>query len=167
MKHRRWFTTLALVGVFSIVAAGCADDGGTPGGDVDCATIEFGCVEVGANDPINIGVSQVISGADATLGQDQVNGIELAVDHRDDAFDAKPGTVLGHAVELTVEDDGCSAEGGTAAAQALSADESVVGVIGTSCSSAALGDSHANELRPVMPRSALNSAVVKRRGRHT
>lgn len=140
MKHRRWFTSLALVGVFSIVAAGCADDGGTgTNGDVDCATVEFGCVEVGANDPINIGVAQVISGADATLGQDQVNGIELAVDHRDDAFDATPGTVLDHEIELTVEDDGCSAEGGQAAAQALSADESIVGVIGTSCSSGALG----------------------------
>jgi branched-chain amino acid transport system substrate-binding protein len=142
MKHRRWFTTLALVGVFSIVAAGCADDtgDGTGGdGDVDCATVEFGCVEVGADEPINVGVAQVISGADQTLGQDQVNGIELAVDYRDGAFDGTNGTVLDHPIELTVEDDGCSAEGGAAAASALSADESIVGVIGTSCSSGALG----------------------------
>jgi branched-chain amino acid transport system substrate-binding protein len=142
MKHRRWFSTLALVGVFSIVAAACADDGGTGAdgdGDVDCATIEFGCVEVGAEDPINIGVAQVISGADATLGQDQVNGIELALDYRDGTFDGTDGTVLDHAVELSVEDDGCSAEGGQAAATALAADTSIVGVIGTSCSSGALG----------------------------
>jgi branched-chain amino acid transport system substrate-binding protein len=144
MKQRRWFTTLALVAVLAIVAAACADDGGTGGdgdggGDVDCATVEFGCVEVGADDPINIGVAQVISGADATLGQDQVNGIELALDYRDGTFDATNGTVLDHDVELTVEDDGCTAEGGTAATTALAADTSVVGVIGTSCSSGALG----------------------------
>jgi branched-chain amino acid transport system substrate-binding protein len=142
MKHRRWFTTLALVGVFSIVAAGCADDGGTGGGDgdVDCATVQFGCVEVGANDPINIGVAQVISGADQTLGQDQVNGIELALDYREDeTFDETNGQVLGHEVATTVEDDGCSAEGGQAAITALVNDPSVVGIIGTSCSSGALG----------------------------
>jgi branched-chain amino acid transport system substrate-binding protein len=144
MKQRRWFTTLALVAVLSIVAAACADDGGAGGdgdggGEVDCATVEFGCVEVGADDPINIGVAQVISGADATLGQDQVNGIELALDYRDGTFDATNGTVLDHEVELTVEDDGCTAEGGTAATTALAADTSVVGVIGTSCSSGALG----------------------------
>ena len=142
MKHRRWFSTLALVGVFSIVAAACADDGGGGGGGdggVDCATVEFGCVEVGPEDPINVGASQVISGADATLGQDQVNGIELALDHRDGAFDDTEGTVLDHAIELTVEDDGCTAEGGQAAATALAADPSIVAVIGTSCSSGALG----------------------------
>jgi branched-chain amino acid transport system substrate-binding protein len=143
MKHREWMRAIALVAVLSVVAAACAgddDDGpGTGPGDVDCATVEFGCVEVGADDPINIGVSQVITGADATLGQDQVNGINLALDHRDDAFDGENGTVLDHEVTLTVEDDGCSAEGGAAAAQALAADTSVVGVIGTSCSSGALG----------------------------
>jgi branched-chain amino acid transport system substrate-binding protein len=144
MKQRRWFTTLALVAVLSIVAASCADDDGGAGGDgdggeVDCATVEFGCVEVGPDDPINIGVAQVISGADATLGQDQVNGIELALDYRDGTFDGTNGTVLDHEVELTVEDDGCTAEGGTAAATALAADTSIVGVIGTSCSSGALG----------------------------
>jgi branched-chain amino acid transport system substrate-binding protein len=140
MKHHVGMRALALFAVLSLVAAGCAgDDDEGPAGGVDCATIEFGCVEVGADDPINIGVSQVISGADATLGQDQVNGINLALDHRDDTFDGQNGTVLGHEVTLTTEDDGCSAEGGQAAAQALAADTSVVGVIGTSCSSGALG----------------------------
>jgi branched-chain amino acid transport system substrate-binding protein len=141
MKQRRWFTALALAGVFSMVAASCADDEGAggPGGEVDCATVEFGCVEVGADAPINIGLAQVISGADASLGQDQVNGAELAVDYLDGTFDATDGTLLDHPVQLTVEDDGCSAEGGQAAATALAADTSIVGVIGTSCSSGALG----------------------------
>jgi branched-chain amino acid transport system substrate-binding protein len=141
MKHRRWFTAFALASVFSIVAAACADDEG-PGGNgdgIDCATVEFGCVEVGADAPINVGVAQVISGADASLGQDQVTGAELAVDFLDGTLDATDGTLLEHPVELTVEDEGCTAEGGQAAAQALAADTSIVAVIGTSCSSAALG----------------------------
>ena len=143
MKHRSWFTTLALVVVLSIVAAGCADDagdgGGGGGGDVDCSTVEFGCVEVSANEPINIGVAQVISGADANLGDDQVNGIELALDYRDETFDGQTGQVLGHEVETTVEDEGCTAEGGQTAVTALVNDPSVVGILGTSCSSGALG----------------------------
>ena len=141
MKHREWMRALALVAVLSVVAAACAGDEDGPGGDgaVDCATVEFGCVVVGADDPINLGVSQVISGADATLGQDQVNGIELALDHRDGTFDETWDTVLGHEVITTVEDDGCSSDGGAAAITALAADTSIVGVIGTSCSSGALG----------------------------
>jgi branched-chain amino acid transport system substrate-binding protein len=102
MTKRGWFAVVTLLAALSLVAAGCADDeggggGGGGGGGVDCSTVEFGCVEVGPDDPINIGASQVISGADATLGQDQVNGIELALDHRDGAFDGTDGMVLGHA----------------------------------------------------------------------
>jgi branched-chain amino acid transport system substrate-binding protein len=141
MKHRGWFKAFGLVAVLSIVAAACAgDDGGTSAaGDVDCATVEFGCVEVGADEAINLGAAQVITGADATLGQDQVNAIELAIDHLDGKFDQKDGTLLDHPVSLTTEDELCSAEGGQTAGTALAADTSIVAVIGTSCSSAALG----------------------------
>jgi branched-chain amino acid transport system substrate-binding protein len=142
MKHRIWFRALALGAVLTIVATACAgdeEDGGTDAGGVDCATVEFGCVEVGADEPINLGAAQVISGADATLGQDQVNAIELAIDHLDGEFDQTDGTLLEHPVELTTEDELCSAEGGQTAGQALAADTSIVAVIGTSCSSAALG----------------------------
>jgi branched-chain amino acid transport system substrate-binding protein len=141
MKHRTWFKAFALVAVLSIVASACAgdDEPGGNGGDVDCATVEFGCVEVGADEPINLGAAQVISGADASLGQDQVNAIELAIDHLDDTFDGTPGTLLDHPVSLTTEDELCSADGGQTAGTALAADASIVAVIGTSCSSAALG----------------------------
>ncbi len=109
-------------------------------GDVDCATVEFGCVEVGADEAINLGAEQVISGADADArGQDQVNALELAFDHLDGTFDQKDGTLLEHPVKLTTEDELCSAEGGQTAGTALAADASIVAVIGTSCSSAALG----------------------------
>jgi branched-chain amino acid transport system substrate-binding protein len=142
MKHRIWFKALALGAVLTIVATACAsdDDGGNTGdGGIDCATVEFGCVEVGADEPINLGAAQVISGADATLGQDQVNGLELAIDHLDGEFDQTDGTLLDHPVELTTEDELCSADGGQTAGTALAADTSIVAVVGTSCSSAALG----------------------------
>jgi branched-chain amino acid transport system substrate-binding protein len=45
--------------------------------------------------------------------------------------------VLGHDIQLTGEDDGCSAEGGQAAGTKLAADPTIVAVFGTSCSSAA------------------------------
>jgi branched-chain amino acid transport system substrate-binding protein len=71
----------------------------------------------------------VISGADETLGIDSRTGVEVAV--------ALKGKVLGHDVQLTGEDEGCSAEGGQAAGTKLAADPTIVAVIGTSCSSAA------------------------------
>ena len=142
MNHRSWLKAFALVAVLSIVAAACSNDttgNNTSNGGVDCATVEFGCVEVGADEAINLGAAQVISGADSTLGQDQVNAINLALDHLDNKFDQKNGTLLDHPVKLTVEDELCSAEGGQTAGTALAADSSIVAVIGTSCSSAALG----------------------------
>jgi branched-chain amino acid transport system substrate-binding protein len=150
MKQRhRFVRLLALVAVLSLVAAACANDedpgtdtgttdGGT-GGEVDCATVEFGCVEVGADEPINIGTLLSVSGADATLGQDSLYGVQLAIDYLDGSYDQTDGTLLDHPVELVNEDEVCSAEGGQAGATALAADTSIVAVIGTSCSSAALG----------------------------
>ena len=88
-----------------------------------------GCVTVGANDPVRVGWMMVVSGADATLGLDSKFGAEIAADDR--------GTIAGHAIELTGEDDLCSAEGGQTAAQKMSADNKLTAVIGTSCSSAA------------------------------
>ena len=100
-------------------------------GDEHCDD-PLGCVEVGPDDPIAVGAMLVVSGAVSYLGEDSLGGIELAILHRD-------GALLGREIELVVEDSLCSAEGGQAAAQRLSADESVVGVIGTNCSSAAQG----------------------------
>jgi branched-chain amino acid transport system substrate-binding protein len=135
---------IAGLAVFAVVAAACASDdspsgGDTGTGDIDCATVEFGCVEVAADEPINVGTLLVITTADSTLGLDSQHGVELAADYQDGTFDATFGQVAGHDITFTHEDDLCSAEGGQAGATALAADESIVGVIGTSCSSAALG----------------------------
>lgn len=92
----------------------------------------FGCVELGPDEPIAIGAMLVVSGAVSYLGEDSLGGIELAIESRD-------GELLGREIELIVEDSLCTAEGGQTAAQRLSADETIVGVIGTNCSSAAQG----------------------------
>ena len=138
---KRWYVWFTMFAALSLVAAACAGDeggdGGQPadgGGKDACATDEFGCVEIAEGDPIQIGTLLVISGENAALGQDSQNGAVLAADFRD-----TPNEIAGHPVEFNHQDDGCSAEGGQAGATALAAEPQVVAVIGTSCSSAALG----------------------------
>jgi branched-chain amino acid transport system substrate-binding protein len=150
MKNRKHLAILALLGALTLVAAACSNDdnGGTTGGGggtsatggaVDCASDEFGCVEIAAGDPIQLASLLSITGSTAYLGTDSNNGISLAIDYLDDSFDATPGQLLGHEVTLQQEDDGCDAEGGQAGATALAANPDIVAVIGTSCSGAALG----------------------------
>ncbi len=150
MKQRRILRLLALVSVLTLIGAACSnDDDPEPGGDtaatgatggaVDCDA-GFGCVEVAAGAPITVGTLLSISGDTASLGQDSQDGATLAIDYLDGTLDgALEGELLGHTVELSNEDDLCAAEGGQAGATALAADPSIVAVIGTSCSSAALG----------------------------
>jgi branched-chain amino acid transport system substrate-binding protein len=145
-ERRKWLFLVALLSLFALVGAACAgDEEAPPGGDggddatAACDADEFGCVEVGAGEPVKIGTLLVITTANAALGQDSQNGVVLAADFRDGTFDGTLGQVAGHPIEFNHQDDLCSAEGGQAGAQALAADEDVVAVIGTSCSSAALG----------------------------
>ncbi|MGZ8599165.1 MAG: branched-chain amino acid ABC transporter substrate-binding protein, partial [Actinomycetota bacterium] len=118
---------------------GGGEETGATGAAGDCEADEFGCVAVAAGDAIQVGTLLSISGDTASLGQDSQNGVALAIDNLDGALDATDGQLLGHDVELVNEDDGCSAEGGQAGATALAANELIVAVIGTSCSSSALG----------------------------
>ncbi|MDQ7026668.1 MAG: branched-chain amino acid ABC transporter substrate-binding protein [Anaerolineae bacterium] len=90
----------------------------------------LGCVEIGEDDPIVIASMLTTSGATSFLGADSEGGIELAIAGWD-------GELLGHEIEWVKEDSLCSAEGGQTAAQRVAADESVLGVVGTNCSSAA------------------------------
>ena len=130
MWTRRSVFVISLFTTLALVAAACAGDD-----DEEAATEEFepgalGAVEVAPGDPILIGAHQAISGDTASLGTDQVRGIELAIADR--------GELLGHEIELQVEDDECAAEGGTTGAQRLVAEPQLVAVVGTSCSGAAV-----------------------------
>lgn len=91
-------------------------------------TDAIGCVEVAPGDPIRIASSLVVSGPNTELGLDSQWGVEIALDFREE--------VLGHALELQAEDDGCSAEGGQTSATKIVSDPSIVAMVGTSCSGA-------------------------------
>ncbi|HEX2368449.1 MAG TPA: branched-chain amino acid ABC transporter substrate-binding protein [Acidimicrobiia bacterium] len=132
--------TTAADGTETTAADGTGTTASASGSAADaCAADEFGCVEYAEGEPITIGSLLVISGANASLGTDSQYGVELAADYIDGSFDGEAGQFMGRDVAFNHQDDGCSAEGGQAGAQALASDEKVVAVIGTSCSSAALG----------------------------
>lgn len=155
MKVKRGLRLLALLAVLAMLVAACGgetgdttttaaggddgttttasgDDGTTTTGGGDGTTVpgeDLGSVTIGAGEPIIIASIQTISGATASLGQDQVDAIEIAIADRG-------GELLGHPIELQSEDGLCSADGGSTAAQAIVANPQVVGILGTSCSGA-------------------------------
>jgi branched-chain amino acid transport system substrate-binding protein len=144
MRKPRWFAFVTLLGALSLVAAGCASDdggggGGGGGGEVDCNTVEFGCVTYASGEPIRVGTLLAISGDVATLGNDSLNGVKLAVDYLDGTFDATPGQLMGHDVQIDSQDDLCAKEGGQSGGTKLASDPTIAWVIGTSCSSSAFG----------------------------
>jgi len=99
------------------------------GGSAYECTDEFGCVTVAPGDPIRVAYMFVISGPDESLGTDTARGVEMAAEDK--------GQILGHDIEIVGEDSQCNAEGGQTAATKLAADPSIVGIVGTNCSSAA------------------------------
>ena len=90
----------------------------------------LGCVQIAPGEPVHIAHMLTLSGPNADLGNDTLGAIQIAIDDRG-------GSLLGHPILLTGEDTGCSAEGGLAAAARLELmpDPSLVGIIGTTCSS--------------------------------
>jgi branched-chain amino acid transport system substrate-binding protein len=144
MRRSRWLTAVAFAGVLAIAAAACANNnqgGGGGGGNAQqkCSQDEFGCVVYKPGEPIQLGTLLSISGSTAFLGTDSQHGAQLAIDFLDGKLDGKAGTLLGHPVKMVNEDDGCSAEGGQSGGQKLVGNPQLLAVIGTTCSSSALG----------------------------
>jgi branched-chain amino acid transport system substrate-binding protein len=117
------FAAISLLLLVSMVATAC----GPSAAPFECSDA-IGCVTIAPGDPVRIGYSLVISGPNETLGVDSRRGVEIAI--------ADKGEVLGHSIELVGEDSLCSAEGGQTALTKLVSDPSLIGVIGTNCSSA-------------------------------
>jgi branched-chain amino acid transport system substrate-binding protein len=146
MTHRRWLMPLVVLGALALVAAACSNNssssaggGSGSGAAVDCNTVEFGCVTVAAGAPIKIGTLLSISGATKSLGDDSNAGVQLGIEYLNGNFTSGDGQLLGHPVTLQKEDDGCSADGGQTGGTKLAADPQIVAVVGTTCSSSALG----------------------------
>ena len=132
MKSSKTRLALGALLAVMLIGAACgeeADTGSGDGGGFQAG--ELGAVTVGPDEPLEFGVIQVISGGEASLGEDQVRGIEIAVDDLGGEF-------RGHEIETQVEDGQCTAEGGTTSAQSIVANEQIVGIIGTSCSGEAV-----------------------------
>ncbi len=87
-----------------------------------------GCVDVGNGASIRVASLLTMSGADSVYGVDAVRGVEIAISDKKQVF--------GHSIELVKVDDLCTEDGGKQGATTLAADPNIVGVIGTSCSSA-------------------------------
>ena len=91
---------------------------------------KIGVIKLKSGAPIHIACWMVVAGPDASLGTDTKRGVEIAIDD-------KGGKILGHPIKLSVQDTGCNAEGGQAAATKLAADPTVVAAVGSNCSSEA------------------------------
>ena len=141
-KYLRWSAILTMM---LLVLAACGSGSPSPAGSTAASAAEsaaesmadptaacdadpFGCVEVASGDPIVLGTALVITGPNASLGLDSQYGAQVAVN--------MAGQVMGHDVELDNQDDGCSADGGTASANLLKSKPEIAAVVGTSCSSA-------------------------------
>ena len=151
MRHRKHFVRwLAVLLAFGLVAAACGDDEEAvdePSVTDEAPTTDepttepdemmhlgdgsLGVVTVEAGDAIQIRSLEAITGDVAFFGLPIDRATQIAVDDY--------GPIHGFDVDLgTSLDDLCSNDGGQAAAQQIVADEDVVGVIGTSCSGAAV-----------------------------
>jgi len=125
--NKKLLVLLSLLVFASIILASCAPAEEAPA-DFEC-TDEIGCVEIAPDDSVHIASMLTITGATAFLGEDSSGAIEIAIDDRG-------GQLLGRDILYTSEDSGCSAEGGQTAATKVASDPTIVGVIGTNCSSA-------------------------------
>jgi branched-chain amino acid transport system substrate-binding protein len=141
MKYTRWSAILV---VLLLVLAACqpsgdgavesdapaGSDGGGQTGEIP--EDELGVVEIPEGEPLTLGFWGVLSGPNASLGEDSKRGMELALADRG-------GELLGHELRLVEQDALCTPEGGATAAQALAADTTLVGLIGSICSDETVG----------------------------
>ena len=109
----------------NVLGSPAAETAGGP-----AAPQSLGTVEIGAGEAVQIRSLLSLTGA-SSLGASLRYGIELAV--RD------YGDLYGHAIELGAAlDSGCAPDTGRESARRIVADVRVIGVIGTSCSAAAV-----------------------------
>jgi branched-chain amino acid transport system substrate-binding protein len=95
-------------------------------------TDAIGCLTIGPTDPVHIAFWGVLSGADASLGEDSKRGVEIAIDDMGGKFH-------GHDIQLTSEDGLCTVDGGATAGAKLATDTSIVALVGSSCSDETVG----------------------------
>ncbi len=132
-----------LLGLGLAFALGVTGIAGCGGGSTDAATAECAnsaCIEIAPGAPIRVGGLLWLGTTDDETGRDSLRGVELAVDYLDWDFDGIEGDLLGHPVRIETADEGCDAVAGSVGAEKLlAAGKGLIGAVGTTCSSAALG----------------------------
>jgi branched-chain amino acid transport system substrate-binding protein len=113
----RMVLALAVAGLL----ASCGNDEPQPG---------FGNVQIDEGAPLVVGVSTMLEGDLSSVGQALRDAAELA---------GEGVSIAGHRIEFVEADDGCTEEGGAAAANELLGADGLVAVVGPSCSDAVLG----------------------------
>lgn len=115
----------ALLAILLVVLSACG-----PQAPNYACTDRLGCISVAANESIKIGALLTLTTADAPYGIDALRGVEIAL--------ADKGRLLGRNIELVKADDLCSEQGGADGANQLAADPKIAGIIGPTCSGAAV-----------------------------
>jgi len=147
--NRRSFGVLAAAGLLTVAAI-------TPTSAQDGSRT----VAIPEGEPVVIATFGVLSTADAVLGQDWLNAVEVAVNDRD-------GMLLGHEILLAPQDGLCTVEGGAQAALAIASNPDVVGVIGSACSDETVGGIQAITeagLTTISPSATRPALTVPERG---
>ena len=111
----------------------------------------IGCVTIAPGESVKIGVIQDLSGGASVFGRVQLNSINLALEHRS-------RRVLGRPIELQIEDEICSEEGGKNSVFKILSDPQVVAILGTTCSGAAASASKIMSEAGLVMISGVNSA---------
>jgi branched-chain amino acid transport system substrate-binding protein len=136
--NKKILAILSLLVFASMILAACgpaateAPAEEAPAGEAPAAiecTDAIGCVELAPDDDVHIASMLTITGATAFLGEDSAGAVEIAIEDRG-------GELLGRDILYTSEDSGCSPEGGQTVATKVASDPTIIGVIGTNCSSA-------------------------------
>jgi len=107
---------LALIA--SLLLVGC-------GNQSDC-TDSTRCITISSEEPITIAVALTLTGPNSLYGKDALRGVEIAIADR--------GQLFNRPIQLIKADDLCTAEGGQAAAEQITRNPKILGVIGATCS---------------------------------
>jgi branched-chain amino acid transport system substrate-binding protein len=87
-----------------------------------------------ASGPVTIGLSTPLSGPAASLGENERNGVELAIDQ----INSDGGVLDGTELELAAEDNACNPTDGVGSVSKLITQEDATAVIGALCSGVTL-----------------------------
>lgn len=151
MKARTIFVSMLLL--LAIALTSCAPKAAAPDA---CAKDALGCATIPAGQTVKIGMGAPMTGDNAQFGVDISQGAKIAV--------ADGGDVQGFKLELTVQDDGGSAEGGAAVANKFVSDKTIVAIAGHIFSGAtdAAMPIYEKVGIPMMSPSATNPALTQK-----